>query len=345
MRQRVIIIGAGIVGAAVRAGGRGGRVSRHGHRCEVARLRSDGGGHGACPGDGRLAGPVRLVSSLAEAVGRARARVTGRRGNTSGAARCGWRPMTTRWERCVASTTSTSCTAYRHACSTGPAFAAAEPQLRPGLAGGLLLDADSVVYPPVVARWMLDRLAAGGHAIRIGANVASVTPGRVTLDDGATLEADFVVIAAGVKSAALVAEIPIRYRKGHLVITDRYKHFVTRQVLELGYLKSAHGSDEDSVAFNVQPRPTGQLLIGSSRQFDVTAPRDRPSHFTQDDRPRDALHAGPRRRVGAARLDGLPRRHARFAADHRPDRRPAGRPARHRPRGPGALRRRWGRRR
>uniref|UniRef100_UPI002869A164 NAD(P)/FAD-dependent oxidoreductase n=1 Tax=Deinococcus sp. TaxID=47478 RepID=UPI002869A164 len=27
-------------------------------------------------------------------------------------------------------------------------------------------------------------------------------------------------------------------------------------------------SDADSVAFNVQPRPTGQLLIGSSRQFD-----------------------------------------------------------------------------
>jgi glycine/D-amino acid oxidase-like deaminating enzyme len=42
---------------------------------------------------------------------------------------------------------------------------------------------------------------------------------------------------------------------------------VSHQLVELGYLKSAHGSDEDSVAFNVQPRATGQLLIGSSRQF------------------------------------------------------------------------------
>jgi glycine/D-amino acid oxidase-like deaminating enzyme len=56
-------------------------------------------------------------------------------------------------------------------------------------------------------------------------------------------------------------------RKGHLLITDRYPGFVRHQLVELGYLKSAHKSMEDSVAFNIQPRQTGQLLIGSSRQF------------------------------------------------------------------------------
>jgi glycine/D-amino acid oxidase-like deaminating enzyme len=56
-------------------------------------------------------------------------------------------------------------------------------------------------------------------------------------------------------------------RKGHLVITDRYPGFVSHQLIELGYLKSAHGKDIDSVAFNVQPRSTGQILLGSSRQF------------------------------------------------------------------------------
>jgi glycine/D-amino acid oxidase-like deaminating enzyme len=35
----------------------------------------------------------------------------------------------------------------------------------------------------------------------------------------------------------------------------------------LGYLKSAHSLTTDSVAFNVQPRQTGQLLIGSSREY------------------------------------------------------------------------------
>jgi glycine/D-amino acid oxidase-like deaminating enzyme len=34
-------------------------------------------------------------------------------------------------------------------------------------------------------------------------------------------------------------------------------------------LKSAHSLTGDSVAFNVQPRSTGQMLIGSSRQYGV----------------------------------------------------------------------------
>jgi glycine/D-amino acid oxidase-like deaminating enzyme len=38
-------------------------------------------------------------------------------------------------------------------------------------------------------------------------------------------------------------------------------------LVELGYLKSAHSVASDSVAFNVQPRRTGQILIGSSRQY------------------------------------------------------------------------------
>src|SRR4030095_6165719 len=53
------------------------------------------------------------------------------------------------------------------------------------------------------------------------------------------------------------------------VITDRYPQFLRHQLVELGYLKSAHSLTSESVAFNIQPRKTGQLLIGSSRQFGV----------------------------------------------------------------------------
>jgi glycine/D-amino acid oxidase-like deaminating enzyme len=63
--------------------------------------------------------------------------------------------------------------------------------------------------------------------------------------------------------------LPVRKRKGHLVITDRYPGFVHHQIVELGYLKSAHGASTDSVAFNIQPRKNGQMLIGSSRQYDA----------------------------------------------------------------------------
>ncbi len=61
----------------------------------------------------------------------------------------------------------------------------------------------------------------------------------------------------------------MRPRKGHLLITDRYPGFLRHQLIELGYLKSAHSQTADSVAFNAQPRLTSQILIGSSRQFGV----------------------------------------------------------------------------
>jgi glycine/D-amino acid oxidase-like deaminating enzyme len=74
------------------------------------------------------------------------------------------------------------------------------------------------------------------------------------------------VLATGADTA-LLPSLKIQKRKGHLLITDRYPGFVRHQLVELGYLKSAHKLAEDSVAFNLQPRQTGQLLIGSSRQF------------------------------------------------------------------------------
>ena len=67
----------------------------------------------------------------------------------------------------------------------------------------------------------------------------------------------------------LTPGIEVKKRKGHLLITDRYPQFLRHQLVELGYLKSAHSLTADSVAFNIQPRKTGQLLIGSSRQFEV----------------------------------------------------------------------------
>jgi D-hydroxyproline dehydrogenase subunit beta len=75
------------------------------------------------------------------------------------------------------------------------------------------------------------------------------------------------VNATGAWAPELTGGIEIKRRKGHLVITDRYPGFLRHQLVELGYLKSAHSVSSDSVAFNVQPRRTGQILIGSSRQY------------------------------------------------------------------------------
>ena len=142
-----------------------------------------------------------------------------------------------------------------------------EPNLAAGLTGALLVIEDGVVYPPAVALALACRAQKMGASLLIGRTITELSEGHLTLDDGSELRADHIVLAMGADSLQLRPSLPIRKRKGHLVITDRYPGFVRHQLVELGYLKSAHSTTADSVAFNVQPRQTGQLLIGSSRQF------------------------------------------------------------------------------
>jgi glycine/D-amino acid oxidase-like deaminating enzyme len=91
--------------------------------------------------------------------------------------------------------------------------------------------------------------------------------GCISCEDGSEIRAERIVNAAGARAGQLTSGVEITQRKGHLVITDRYAGFLRHQLVELGYLKSAHSVTSDSVAFNVQPRRTGQILIGSSRQY------------------------------------------------------------------------------
>jgi glycine/D-amino acid oxidase-like deaminating enzyme len=145
----------------------------------------------------------------------------------------------------------------------------AEPSLRAPLAGGLLVPGDSVVYPPAATAFFLDRAVALGATLHAGKSVVSLGGGCACLNDGTMFQAATLVNAAGPLAAKLTPGIQVKPRKGHLVITDRYPGLVRHQLVELGYLKSAHSLNRDSVAFNIQPRKTGQLLIGSSRQYDA----------------------------------------------------------------------------
>jgi glycine/D-amino acid oxidase-like deaminating enzyme len=148
------------------------------------------------------------------------------------------------------------------------AVAAAEPHLRRDLAGGLRVVQDAVIYPPCAARWLIELAIARKARLQIGAAVTALLPeGGVVLADGSRFSAGVVVNAAGPWSPALHPGLPVRKRKGHLAVTERYPGFVHHQIVELGYLKSAHSVGTDSVAFNIQPRKTGQILIGSSRQY------------------------------------------------------------------------------
>ncbi len=165
------------------------------------------------------------------------------------------------------------------ACSTLDArqLREAEPGLRKGLAGGMIVENDAVVYAPAVAAWLLEQPVSGRLTCRTQTQVARIDRAGVHLADGEVVGADAVLIANGLQALDLLPRLPLRAKKGHLLITDRYPGTIRHQILELGYIKSAHHASGTSVAFNVQPRPTGQLLIGSSRQFDSTDPAVEPA--------------------------------------------------------------------
>nr|WP_310390189.1 FAD-dependent oxidoreductase [Roseateles sp.] len=142
-------------------------------------------------------------------------------------------------------------------------LARAEPLLRPGLAGALQVPGDARVYPPkVAARWL-----AEARAEVIEGRVLSFDGSSVLLADGRRLWSALTVLCAGLASQTWLPPGWLTPKKGQLAITQRYPGLLSHQLVELGYIKKAHLSDQDTVSFNVQPRPGGQILIGSSRQI------------------------------------------------------------------------------
>jgi glycine/D-amino acid oxidase-like deaminating enzyme len=142
----------------------------------------------------------------------------------------------------------------------------AEPNLREGLAGALRVTNDAVIYPPAAAGYFLASAQRLGAKLLCGERAVQVGQGNVVLENSTRLRSAHIVIATGA-DVSLCPWVNVQRRKGHLAITDRYPGVLHHQLVELGYLKSAHSLTEDSVAFNLQPRKTGQLLIGSSRQY------------------------------------------------------------------------------
>jgi D-hydroxyproline dehydrogenase subunit beta len=143
-----------------------------------------------------------------------------------------------------------------------------EPALAPGVTGGLRIPADAVLSAPIAAGELLDRAFRSGAKYFVS-EVKSIGPHSVELMSGEIMKAAHIVLATGADATELLPGLPLRKRKGHLAITEKLSQpLIRHQLIETGYLQSTHGSDQASVAFNLQPRSTGQLLIGSSREYD-----------------------------------------------------------------------------
>jgi D-hydroxyproline dehydrogenase subunit beta len=157
-----------------------------------------------------------------------------------------------------------------------------EPHLAPGLAGGVFYPDDAQVQPALAAARLLQTAVAEGTVLRLGVEVAGLelVDGRV--DGVSTTEgivgADYVVNAAGTwagdLSATFGAPVPVRPRRGFILVTEPLPQVIRHKVYSADYVanvaSSSAGLETSSV---IEGTRSGTVLIGASRErvdFDRT---------------------------------------------------------------------------
>lgn len=152
---------------------------------------------------------------------------------------------------------------------TSSDLAELEPNLRSGLAGGLRVSDDSSLVPSTAAQFLIATACKNGAEL-IAKRAIQLRDAGLRLDDGSEISAECYINAVGSAGGKLTPGLPIRARKGHILVLQPGLNFARHQVMELGYIKSARATEEqDSVAFAVRQKRNGDLLVGSSRQYGV----------------------------------------------------------------------------
>jgi glycine/D-amino acid oxidase-like deaminating enzyme len=153
----------------------------------------------------------------------------------------------------------------------------AEPCIAPGLAGGAFYPQDCQVQPMRAAMAYLARARRHGgltvtraEAVRLEPAAGGAAPCLVT--DRGRIAAPVVVNAAGPWSGEVArrlgSDLPVRPRRGHILVTEPLPPVIRHKVYECGYV-AAVASDSGALACSavVESTASGTVLIGSSRDF------------------------------------------------------------------------------
>ncbi len=166
------------------------------------------------------------------------------------------------------------------------------PDLADDVPGGLFCASDATLNPLLYTRRMVEAARERGALVRPHTPVALIVEdGRVSgvsTAAGERYAVDVTVAAAGVWTPALTEALsmplPIRPRKGTLLVGARGPLHGTAKVMEFGYLMAKFGRtriaapelERYGVALVYEPTASQNFLLGSSREFvgeDVT-PRE-----------------------------------------------------------------------
>lgn len=151
----------------------------------------------------------------------------------------------------------------------------AEPRLAPGLAGGAFYPQDAQVQPMRAAMAWLARARTRGRLTLTRAEATGLEPAgaglRLFTSQGA-ITGPVVVNAAGPWAGELArrlgAALPVRPRRGHILVTEPLPPLVRHKVYEGDYLATVTG-DGGATAYSavVEATASGTVLLGSSRDF------------------------------------------------------------------------------
>src|SRR4051812_24612756 len=148
---------------------------------------------------------------------------------------------------------------------------ALEPGLAPDLLGASYFPDDLQSDARAIARGMALEPRAAGARIRTHTSVKMILPGEGVRLADETLRADAVVLAAGPWSAELARgaglELPLEPRKGQLVRLDPGAVTVRHKVFDGGYLAAvAAPAAELQLSTVLETTWRGDVLVGSSRE-------------------------------------------------------------------------------
>ncbi len=155
------------------------------------------------------------------------------------------------------------------------------PYFADDIPGGLECETDSLINPYLFCYSLIDKAKQYGLKLHTRAEVKLVSKKEdfsIETTKG-IFTAKKVVNAAGVWAPfigkMLDIEIPIKPRKGHILVGSRQRPIVMRNVMEFGYLMNKFERERiadpqtlrHGVALVLEPTESQNFLLGSSRQF------------------------------------------------------------------------------
>ncbi|MDX8366434.1 FAD-dependent oxidoreductase [Cytobacillus sp. IB215665] len=157
------------------------------------------------------------------------------------------------------------------------------PYFADDLLGGVECQTDSTVNPYLMTFSLFEGARKYGAQVVTHAEVKQVNKTKnhqfIVETSNGTFTSTYVVNAAGVWAPRigemLGITIPIKPRKGHIIVAARQQPIGLRKVMEFGYLISKFGgkrmvdetTEKYGVALVFEPTASQNFLIGSSRQF------------------------------------------------------------------------------